>query len=74
MLSSLLSDGAEGFGLEFPNDGIVNDTNPTPCSAKDSRDHPYIEAAFNFIEDHHELDSQKVFTEGFAQNSMQTGK
>ena len=35
-------DGAGGFGLEFPNNNVVNNANPTPCAHEDSRDHAYI--------------------------------
>ena len=63
-------DGAGGFGLEFPADGIINPSNPTPCSASDSRDYVYIEGLLDFIADHPGLDSSKVYFEGFSQNSM----
>ena len=35
-------DGAGGFGLEFPNNNVVNNANPTPCAHEDSRDHAYV--------------------------------
>merc|ERR1711935_337595 len=34
----------------FANDGVVNDENPMPCSEEDSKDIPYVQAVFDFIE------------------------
>mmetsp|Transcript_55194 Transcript_55194/g.66455 ORF Transcript_55194/g.66455 Transcript_55194/m.66455 type:complete len:679 (+) Transcript_55194:90-2126(+) len=64
------SDGAGGFGLQFPAGGVVNGNNPTPCSADDSRDHSYIEGAFNFIAEREEMSESRVYLQGFSQNSM----
>merc|ERR1712151_872466 len=47
-----------------------NDENPTPCSSSDSREVVYLEGVFQFISENPALDSAKVFTEGFSQNSM----
>lgn len=70
-IGNLLKDGAGGFGLEFGNKGIANDENPTPCSRSDSREIEYLEAVFQFIDDNsNSLDTAKVYTEGFSQNSM----
>jgi len=63
-------DGAGGFGLEFPNNGIINPDNPTPCSPEDSRDYKYIEGTLDFVDSLSSLDSSKVYFEGFSQNSM----
>lgn len=70
VLSSILGDGGGNFGLRFPNNGVINDANPTPCAASDSRDHGYIDAAFKWIESQSSLDSSKIFLTGFSQNSM----
>ena len=35
-------DGGGGYGLEFPNNNIINHANPTPCAHEDSRDHAYV--------------------------------
>lgn len=70
-IGNLLKDGAGGFGLEFGNNGIVNDANPKPCASTDSREIVYLEAVFKFIADNPTLlDVTKVYTEGFSQNSM----
>jgi len=69
-IGSTQSDGGGGFGLEFPNDGVVNGSNPTPCDASDSREYAYLLGLFDFIEDHNNLDAGRVFFEGFSQNSM----
>merc|ERR1712012_709700 len=66
------------FGLSTPdghwtfgNDGVVNDANPQPCSAEESKDIPYLQAIFDFIEANPEkFDSDKIYAEGFSQNSM----
>ena len=44
-IGSTDKDGAGGFGLEFPNNGVINHANPTPCAHEDSRDHAYIKVA-----------------------------
>jgi hypothetical protein len=70
-LGNSLKDGAGGFGLEFGNNGIANDDNPTPCSSTESREIEYLDGIFNFIADNPTLlDATKVYTEGFSQNSM----
>uniref|UniRef100_A0A7S4SMA8 Feruloyl esterase n=2 Tax=Alexandrium monilatum TaxID=311494 RepID=A0A7S4SMA8_9DINO len=66
-----LKDGRGGFGLQFGNDGVANDDNPTPCSSRDSREIEFLRVVFDFIADSPTLlDASKVFTEGFSQNSM----
>merc|ERR1719361_1299618 len=70
-LGNPLKDGAGGFGLEFGNNGVANDANPTPCERSDSREIEYLEMIFQFIDDNPTLlDATKVYTEGFSQNSM----
>ena len=55
----------------FGNDNIVNDEKPMPCSDEDSKDIPYLKTVFGFIESHSDtLDSDKIYAEGFSQNSM----
>lgn len=69
-IGNLLKDGAGGFGLEFGNQGIANDLNPTPCSESDSREIVYLQQVFAFIADNPLLmDASRVYTEGFSQNS-----
>lgn len=69
-LGNLLKDGAGGFGLEFGNDGVANDDNPTPCSESDSREIVYLKEIFGFIASNPKLmDASRVYTEGFSQNS-----
>jgi len=63
--------GAGGFGLEFPANGIINPNNPTPCSASDSKDYVYLKGILDFIDGmSDQLDNTKVFVEGFSQSSM----
>merc|ERR1712037_247902 len=60
-------DGAWTFG----NDGVVNDDYPMPCSEEDSKDIPYVQAVFDFIESNPEqFDNTKIYAQGFSQNSM----
>jgi len=60
-------DGAWTFG----NDGIVNDENPMPCSEEDSKDIPYLQAVFDFIDANpDQFDGSKIYAQGFSQNSM----
>merc|ERR1711971_909272 len=60
-------DGAWTFG----NDGVVNDEKPMPCSEEDSKDIPYVQAVFDFIESNPEqFDASKIYAQGFSQNSM----
>ena len=55
----------------FANDGIVNDLNPMPCSAEESKDMPYLMAVFDFIEANTDkFDSSRIWAQGFSQNSM----
>ena len=63
-------DGAGGYGLEFPANGVVNHLNPTPCEESDSREYLYIKGVLDFIASHDSLDASKVYFEGFSQNSM----
>ncbi len=63
-------DGVFNFGLEFPANGVINPSNPTPCEETDSRDYAYIKGVLDFIDSHESLDSSKVFFEGFSQSSM----
>ena len=66
------------FGLSTPdghwtfgNDGVVNDENPQPCSAEESKDIPYLQAIFDFIDANNDLfDNDKIYAGGFSQNSM----
>eukprot|EP00947_MAST-08B_sp_MAST-8B-sp1_P001124 g1124.t1 len=70
-VSSPYSDGAGAFGLEFGNNGIANSTHPRPCSDADSRDMPYLRTVLAFIESKAAvLDTSRVFTMGFSQESM----
>ena len=70
--------GYSRFGLSTPNghwtfgnDGVVNDANPQPCSAEDSEDIPYLQAIFDFIDANPDkFDNEKIYAEGFSQNSM----
>jgi len=60
-------DGAWTFG----NDGVVNDENPMPCSEEDSKDIPYLQAVFDFIDANpDQFDASKIYAQGFSQNSM----
>ena len=72
-MTSSMNDGAGGFSLQFGNDGVANDNYPTPCADNDSRDIVYLTTIFDWIsaqEQLKKLDSTKVFTKGFSQNSM----
>jgi len=69
-VGSTQNDGAGKFGLEFPNDGVVNARRPTPCGAADSREHAYLSDLFDFVEGRAGLDPSRVYVEGFSQNSM----
>ena len=70
--------GYSRFGLSTPeghwtfgNDGVVNDENPQPCSEDDSKDISYLKKIFGFIEDNSNMfDNEKIYAEGFSQNSM----
>uniref|UniRef100_A0A7M5UFV2 Uncharacterized protein n=2 Tax=Clytia hemisphaerica TaxID=252671 RepID=A0A7M5UFV2_9CNID len=60
-------DGAWTFG----NNGVVNEENPMPCSEADSKDMEYVGKVFEFIDENEEIfNTDKIFTEGFSQNSM----
>ena len=53
------------------NDGVVNDENPMPCSEEDSKDIPYLQAVFDFIDANpDQFDASKIYAQGFSQNSM----
>ena len=55
----------------FGNDGIVNDENPMPCSEEDSKDIPYLQSVFDFIDNNpDQFDASKIYAQGFSQNSM----
>ena len=42
-----------------------------PCSEEDSKDIPYVQAVFDFIESNPEqFDASKIYAQGFSQNSM----
>lgn len=69
-IRSPLRDGAAGFSLQFGNDGVANDQNPTPCEDSDSRDIPYLRNIFSWIEQQNTVDSNNVYAHGFSQNSM----
>ena len=52
----------------FP--GIVNDDHPMPCSDADSRDIPYLRVIFDFIAANPDKFDQRIYIEGFSQNSV----
>ena len=62
------------FGLSSPehawtfgNNGIVNDSNPLPCSDSDSKDLVYLRKIIEFIETNQaQFDSKKMYAEGFS--------
>ena len=55
----------------FGNDGIVNDQTPMPCSESDSKDAAYVNKVFEFINANPaKFNTDKVYAEGFSQNSM----
>merc|ERR1712136_288248 len=55
----------------FGNNGIVNDQNPMPCDDSDSKDFKYVKTIFAFLESNpSQFDSNRVYAEGFSQNSM----
>jgi len=55
----------------FANDGVINNENPMPCSEEDSKDIPYLQAVFDFIDANPEqFDASKIYALGFSQNSM----
>ena len=59
------------YSLKTGNDGVVNDEKPMPCSEEDSKDIPYVQAVFDFIESNPEqFDASKIYAQGFSQNSM----
>ena len=59
------------YSLITGNDGVVNDENPMPCSEEDSKDIPYVQAVFDFIESNPgQFDASKIYAQGFSQNSM----
>ena len=42
-----------------------------PCSEEDSKDIPYVQAVFDFIESNpDQFDASKIYAQGFSQNSM----
>ena len=41
-----------------------------PCSDEDSKDMPYLRKIFEFIESSSSLDDQRIYAQGFSQNSM----
>ena len=42
-----------------------------PCSEEDSKDIPYVQAVFDFIESNPgQFDASKIYAQGFSQNSM----
>lgn len=72
-IASPCVDGAGGFGLQFGNDGVANDTIPTPCGDDDSRDMTYLRKMLDWVEQMGRegyINSEKVFVRGFSQNSM----
>jgi len=55
----------------FPNDMIINDDNPMPCSDSDSKDLVYMRKVFEFIQSHDDtFDVSRVYAHGFSQNSI----
>jgi len=65
------ADGAGGFRMEFPNNGIANDAYPLSCDQKSTREKSYLDGVFALISARkNTLDNSKVFTAGFSQDSM----
>ena len=57
----------------FGNDGVSNDTLPTPCTEEDSRDITYLSGLLGVLEQlgtEQVVDSSRIYTSGFSQNSM----
>merc|ERR1712109_108344 len=55
----------------FGNNNIVNDLKPMPCADEDSKDIAYMRKIMDFIAANpQQFDSNRVYTEGFSQNSM----
>jgi hypothetical protein len=50
----------------FPNGGVINTDNLTPCDASDSKDIEYMDSIFDFIVDNELMDEYDVYTEGFS--------
>ena len=59
----------------FGNDGVINDSNPLPCTAEDSKDITYMNGVFSIVDafaESGEVDDARVFAWGFSQNAMFT--
>ena len=59
----------------FGNDGVINDSNPLPCTAEDSKDITYMDGVFSIVDafaESGEVDDARVFAWGFSQNAMFT--
>ncbi|MAI78289.1 MAG: hypothetical protein CL917_05065 [Deltaproteobacteria bacterium] len=59
----------------FGNDGVVNASQPTPCSTEDSKDIIYMNGVFDIIDrlgESGEVKSDKIYSWGFSQNAMFT--
>jgi len=55
----------------FPNDMIINDEMPMPCSDSDSKDLIYMRKVFEFIQSNdNKFDLSRVYAHGFSQNSI----
>lgn len=55
----------------FPNDMIINDEMPMPCSDSDSKDLIYMRKVFEFIQSNDDkFDLSRVYAHGFSQNSI----
>merc|ERR1712151_1380644 len=70
-LSTPFTDAGGKGAWRTGNDGVVNETNPQPCSEADTPEIKYLKAIFNLITEKHDtFDSSKIYTWGFSQNSM----
>lgn len=54
----------------FPNDGVINADSKTPCDDSDSVDLEYSRLALETFAGLGAVDSSKIFSKGFSQNSM----
>lgn len=54
----------------FPNDGVINVDNKTPCKDSDSVDLEYSRLALETFAGLDQVDDSKIFSKGFSQNSM----
>ena len=54
----------------FPNNGVINAGNKTPCADSDSVDLEYSRLALETFAGLNDVDAGKIFSVGFSQNSM----